>query len=164
MTRLRLLLGQAQSIELRFDSLPSGGVYADGHSAELCRTPCAFNIDPKDGGGTQRTFVVRSDGYRDKPVVVDLTAADHAFHVTLEHVDATTTVEPATDAKPGKKPRVPGQTKQKPPKLGDKKPADVVTPDITTAKPNDVTIKSAPKPADPKIDPADTLDPFRDKP
>src|SRR5439155_25076947 len=32
-------------VELKFDSLPSGGVYEDGHSAELCRTPCTFNVD-----------------------------------------------------------------------------------------------------------------------
>jgi serine/threonine protein kinase len=76
------------SIELRFDSLPSGGVFADGHSAELCRTPCSFNVDPGDGGA-KRTFVVRSTGYVDKSVDVDLGSPQHEFHVTLDHVVET---------------------------------------------------------------------------
>ena len=74
---------EAQQIELRFDSLPSAGVYAEGHSAELCRTPCAFNVDLADGGSTEhRNFVVRSEGYLDKTIEIDLTGAQREFHVT----------------------------------------------------------------------------------
>ena len=76
------------ALTLHFDSLPSGGVYADGHSAELCRTPCEFNLDLKDGEPLDhRTFVVRSDGYRDKAVTVDLAGSQREFNVTLERVE-----------------------------------------------------------------------------
>ena len=76
-----------KQVELRFDSLPSGGVFADGKSAELCRTPCAFNIDPEDGGDAERrTFIVKSEGYQDGVVVVDLTGPEREFRVTLEQL------------------------------------------------------------------------------
>ena len=77
-------------IELHFDSLPSGGVYADGRSAELCSTPCAFDVDLKDGGSTEhRTFVVRSPrAIRDKSVTVELAGTERAFHLTLEREEA----------------------------------------------------------------------------
>ena len=72
-------------LEVRFDSLPSGGVYVAGQSAELCRTPCTFDIDRDDGGATdRRTFVVRSENYKDLEVVVDLASAKREFKVTLE--------------------------------------------------------------------------------
>jgi hypothetical protein len=71
-------------VELRFDSLPSGGVYADGRSAELCKTPCNFNVDLTDGGPTEhRTFVVRADGYQDARVDVDFTKSERDFSVSL---------------------------------------------------------------------------------
>ena len=38
--------------------LPSAGVYEAGRSAELCRTPCSFDIDP--GTDAKRTYVVRA--------------------------------------------------------------------------------------------------------
>lgn len=61
-------------VELRFASLPSGGVYAADRSTELCRTPCAFTIDLAGGGLTDRhEFVVKRDGYVDHPITVDLT-------------------------------------------------------------------------------------------
>ena len=48
-------------VELRFDSLPSGGVYADGHSAELCQTPCAStSTSPTAARRIAATFVVRA--------------------------------------------------------------------------------------------------------
>ena len=74
-------------VELRFASLPSGGVYAPGRWTEECRTPCAFTIDLADGGPTdRREFVVRRDGYVDHPITVDLTGDQREFHVTLEQV------------------------------------------------------------------------------
>ena len=55
-------------------------MYADGRSAELCQTPCNFNVDLADGGPTDsRTFVVRADGYEDMPVVVDFAARKREF-------------------------------------------------------------------------------------
>ncbi|HEY5950048.1 MAG TPA: protein kinase, partial [Kofleriaceae bacterium] len=75
---------QPKLVELRFDSLPSGGVYADGRSAELCRTPCNFNVDLTDGGPTEhRTFVVRADGYQDSKVDVDFTKSERDFSISL---------------------------------------------------------------------------------
>src|SRR5262249_43704341 len=79
---------QPQLVELRFDSLPSAGVYADGRSAELCRTPCRFNVELTDGGPTDhRTFVVRTDGYQDHRVEVDFTKAERDFSVSLERIE-----------------------------------------------------------------------------
>src|SRR6185503_2957856 len=118
-------------VELRFDSLPSGGVYADGHSAELCRTPCSFDVDPADGG-PKRTYVVRSDGYADKSIDVDLASSERVFHVTLERVVAEPAAKPV--AKVVKKPAEPAH-KAAPAE----KPAD----------------------NDSEIDPADTHDPFK---
>jgi hypothetical protein len=105
-------------LEVKFDSLPSGGVYADGRSAELCRTPCTFNIDPSDGGALdRRTYVVRSDGYKDMSVVVDLASAKREFKVTLEQLDRDregSEPEPIADkpTKPGRE-RCPGRGKTK---------------------------------------------------
>src|SRR5262249_26475912 len=85
-----------QLIEVRFDSLPSGSVFAVGLSAELCRTPCAFNIDLSDAGPTDpREFVVKRDGYADSPITVDLTTDKRAFHVLLKHT--ATTAQPDTE-------------------------------------------------------------------
>jgi hypothetical protein len=98
---------RAQPFEVRFDSLPSGGVFAAGRSAELCRTPCSLDIDPSDGGPPDRRgFVVKRDGYLDGAVTIDLAGSKRAFHVTLEPV-ATPPTPPATiapDAKPDTKP------------------------------------------------------------
>ncbi len=141
-------------ISLRFDSLPSGGVYADGHSAELCNTPCSFEVDLKDGGPTdRRTYVVRSAGYLDKPVEVDLTADKHAFAVTLDRVVAE-------DDHPKSHPSVSHPVA----KAHDKKPGADKT-DKVGAKPVDKPAdnKTDSKPSD-KIDPADTLDPFHRHP
>jgi hypothetical protein len=74
-------------VELKFDSLPSGGVYADGRSAELCRTPCNFNVDLGDGGPTdRRTFVVRAEGNKDQKVVVDVSSDKRAYAAPLERI------------------------------------------------------------------------------
>jgi serine/threonine protein kinase len=86
-------------VELRFDSLPSGGVYADGRSAELCRTPCNFNVDLTDGGPTdKRVFVVRTDGYQDGKVEVDFTKSDRDFSISLVKVPAPPTIPVAPPA------------------------------------------------------------------
>ena len=50
----------AQDHRAPFDSLPSGGVYADGRSAELCRTPCNFNVDLGDGEADRSPHVRRA--------------------------------------------------------------------------------------------------------
>ncbi|HEY0192513.1 MAG TPA: serine/threonine-protein kinase [Kofleriaceae bacterium] len=121
----------APLLELRFDSSPSGSVYAEGHAAELCRTPCTFNVDLADGGPTDaRTFVVKRDGYTDGVVVVDLASNRHAYSVALAPVAA-----PEPPAAPAAKPSKPRPTRP--------------------TRPN------KPRPADKTgIDPSDTLDPF----
>lgn len=78
-------LSKATFVELRFNSVPRGTVYAAGHSAELCRTPCAFNVDLRDSESTNaRTFVVRSEGYKEQTITIDLNAPQREFHVALE--------------------------------------------------------------------------------
>ena len=62
-----------QFVELRFDSLPSGGVFAEGQSAELCATPCATKLDMKDGGSSQTRPYVKSPATR-HPIDGRLTA------------------------------------------------------------------------------------------
>lgn len=109
--------------EVKFDSLPSGGVYAEGRSAELCRTPCSFNIDLGDGGSTERrTYIVRADGYIDHPVMVDLTGSQRSFAVTLASREAPVSKEP-TAATDKAKPAVTGRPVKKPkdPKRSDEK-------------------------------------------
>ena len=168
-----------QQLEVRFDSLPSGGVYADGQSAELCRTPCSFNIDLKDGGpADHRTYVVRSEGYKDLSVVVDLESSKRDFKVTLEQRESVAVrpaVEPSDTAE---RPSVHSKSNHKldkkattPDKTPDKTP-DEASPDPhpdpdqlldpTDGKP----IKHVEKKPDKKqgtIDPTDTLDPFKRK-
>ena len=80
--------GKTSLVELRFDSIPKGGVFAAGHTAELCRTPCSFNVDTRDSESTNaRTFVVRSAGYREQTITVDLHSSQREFHVSLERLE-----------------------------------------------------------------------------
>ena len=147
-------------IELKFDSLPSGGVYADGHSAELCKTPCTFNVE--NGKTDRRTYMIRAEGYRDSSIVVDLAAGKRDYQVTLERLE-TVVVE---DTKPvqttaiktgrlikkgtggGKTTTVKKPPDEKPP---DEKPEPTIDP------------KKKPDPDKTKIDPTDLADPFKRK-
>jgi serine/threonine protein kinase len=177
-------------VELKFDSLPSGGVYADGRSAELCRTPCNFNVDLGDGGPTdRRTFVVRADGYKDKPVVVDFASEQRAYSATLERIIPTVptvptvtetqpvdmedeatdeTDEPVDPKKPAsKKSRKTHKTSEKTPetKPEETKPVEVVPEQVKPPekKPDDTNLEPIDKKKPRPIDPADTIDPFRKK-
>jgi serine/threonine-protein kinase len=168
-------------VELRFDSLPSGGVYAAGRSAELCRTPCNFNVDLTDGGpADRRTFVVRSDGYEDAKVEVDFTKSDRDFSVSLLKtptplpadptiVDMTEEPEEAAEKESGKKT---GGKKGK--KTDDKKVDEVEAkveekkveppkPVVDDTKLEPVEKKPEEKKPVGRIDPTDTIDPFRRK-
>jgi hypothetical protein len=170
-----------QLFELRFDSLPSASVFAEGHSAELCRTPCAYKLDPSDGGPTdRRTFVLHADGYRDRPLVVDLASSQHDYAATLDQIlpAAAGPDLPATSVAPTTtqtdKPEAAASAVSKPttdnrkPKARHGKsktePSDdaghAATGQPANAKPPD---KASDKPAD-KIDPSDTLDPFHHRP
>ncbi|HEX4453831.1 MAG TPA: protein kinase [Kofleriaceae bacterium] len=125
------------TIELRFDSVPSGGVYEAGRSVELCRTPCSFNVDPNDGG-SRRAFFVRSEGYVDKQVDVDLLSTEREFKLTLDRVAERPIVKAVAATKRVAKP---------------------------AAKPDDTTLEkptaTTPAPQEPIIDPTDTHDPFK---
>ncbi|MEJ7599990.1 MAG: serine/threonine-protein kinase, partial [Kofleriaceae bacterium] len=175
-------------LELRFDSLPSGGVFADGKSAELCRTPCAFNVDLADGGpADKRTFYVRSAGFKDSMVAVDLAAPQREFRVTLDReptiptrpveVTVPETTEVAVD-KPihGKR----GVAKKRTEKQPDKQPAPVVEKPVEkpvakpVEKPVEKPVDDLEDPTDGKkppikkrvdkgIDATETIDPFRRK-
>jgi hypothetical protein len=161
-------------VELRFDSLPSAGVFAAGHSAELCHTPCTYNVDLSEGE-TTRTFVVRRDHYRDQSIEFNLADPKRAFNVSLDRIETiapqpTNTVETvetdkatdkASDKTTGKRGRVTKKSDKKPTDKADKT-VDKATetkpdPDPATANPGDK------KPGDKNgtIDPTDTLDPFR---
>ncbi|CAN5644958.1 hypothetical protein BH11MYX1_BH11MYX1_28870 [soil metagenome] len=155
----------AQQVELRFDSLPSAGIYEAGHAAELCRTPCAFNVEVGADGNARgtRSFIVRSDGYLDKSIVVDLAAAKREFHVTL---DRDLTASEAGSDEPARKPRGKQLTKQvvkkatlKPDKPD--KPDETVKPVVEDPP----ELKKKPGGTEPAggttIDPTDTHDPFK---
>jgi len=149
-----------QLVELQFDSLPSGGVYEAGRSAEKCRTPCSFEVNASDGG-PKRTFVVRSDGYRDKPIEVDLLGAQREFHVSLERIEPVAPASSATDpVKPVDHGKHPARTSGK--KAG--KPVEHATKvdDTTVEPPPDEKKSDDKKPG--HIDRADTLDPFHRHP
>jgi translation initiation factor IF-2 len=145
-------------IEVRFDSTPSGSVFADGQSTELCRTPCAFDIDPADGGSTeQRTFVVRRAGHVDRPVTVDLAGTQREFQVALQRAEPTAHPRDpradGTDSSDRHTVKRPARPARKPGGRGDGPPAaraEPVEPGVPAKKP-------------PPIDPTDTLDPFRKK-
>jgi serine/threonine protein kinase len=151
-------------IEVRFDSTPSGSVFADGQPAELCRTPCAFDIDPADGGSTEpRVFVVRRAGYIDRAVTVDLAGTQREFQVTLQHTEpaAAHPRDPHADGKDGTDRHAvkrPARPAHKPGGRGEVAPDARAEPAEPGAQPD---ARPAKKP--PPIDPTDTLDPFRKK-
>jgi serine/threonine-protein kinase len=169
----------AQLVELRFDSLPKAGVFAEGHSAELCRTPCSFDVNVADGGPQdRRRFVVHADGYKNRTVEVDLTSAQRDYSVTLDQLEPAPLPPPQTGGPTSAETSEPGtktsRTKNKVTRV--KKSAE--TPDKTADKPADKADrppdrdkgdeqdkppevkKPDPAPRSGKIDQTETLDPF----
>jgi hypothetical protein len=168
-------------LEVRFDSVPSAGVYADGHTAELCRTPCTFHIDPADGGpADHRAFIIRRAGYSDGAVTVDLAGSEREFHVPLrpagEHADprppdkhavkhpAKATRHSTRDL-PGREASTRGPRDAAPEHANAKAPlhAPEAGPTAGPAGGPQDDKPAVPKTPAPAIDPADTLDPFRKK-
>ncbi len=150
-----------QQIEVRFDSLPSGRLYADGKSAELCTTPCSINIDLADGGpADKRAFVVKSEGYTDGVVVVDLTNEQRELSVTLQQrgvgAVAKTPGKTAKTTKTTKTAKVVDKPVEKP------KPAPT---DVNLLDPDkeDPSAKKPKPKTDDELDPSHTLDPFHRK-
>jgi serine/threonine-protein kinase len=138
-----------KTASVRFDSLPAASVYADGHAAELCKTPCSYDVDLRDGGPTdRRTFVVRQAGYLDAQIAVDLTAAHPALSVTLERVPAVVAPPPADPTPPVEPKHVHPTHTAKP----------------VEAKPAvPVEAKPVKQPGGDTIDQTETLDPFHSK-
>ena len=166
-------LPKPKLVELRFDSLPSGGVYADGRSAELCRTPCNFNVDLADGGPTdKRTFVVRSEGYQDMAVDVDFKSGQREYALTLQKLEAT--VPPTVDMTDAETPKTKKTTttptttptKKKNEKNEKKVEEKEKKPIVDDTKLEQIE-RDEKKPEEKKkpgpIDPSDTIDPFRKK-
>ena len=164
-------------VELRFDSLPKAGVYAEGHSAELCRTPCSFDVNLTDGGSKDsRRFVVRADGYKDKTVDVDLTGTQRDYSVTLDQLEppavATEPTTPTTPAETEQTPKashvrtkvVHKHTDKAEPEHADKtdKPTETAEkPEKPEDKPADKPVETKkPTTTDKPIDSTETLDPF----
>lgn len=154
---------EPQQIEVRFDSLPSGGVYADGKSAELCRTPCAFNIDLADGGpADKRTYIVKAAGYDDGVVLVDLTTSQREFSITLAQRGGPVAAGPTKigkASKPGKTGKLVEKPAEKPAEKPPTKPTDV---NLLDPDKEDPTAKK-PRKTDDELDPSHTLDPFSRK-
>ncbi len=114
-------------VEVTLDSTPAGTVFAEGSTSALCRTPCTYSIDPKDGGAADhRTYVVRAEGYQDGYLVVDLKGSQRDFTVTLEAREELTADPGEKAADPGEKAADPGEDQ--------------------TADPDDRTGKTAAKP------------------
>jgi hypothetical protein len=139
-------------VEVRFDAQPSGSVFAEGQPTELCRTPCAFDIDPGDGGpADHRVFVVKRSGYVDSAVTVDLTGSQREFRVALQRASD------GPERRPTRRPAKARKDKPLPPELVRTRPSE---PEPRPAPPPE----ARPEPTKPTaIDPADTLDPFRKK-
>jgi hypothetical protein len=153
----------AQIVEIKLDSTPSGTVFAEGGATPLCQTPCTHSIDPKDGGAPDlRRFVVRADGHVDAPIDVDLRGAQREFKVTLAEREVPPPVDKPEDtaARPPTGPG-PGKTVRPAPI---RRPGKVPAAAPADKKPDDPELIAPPRKKPPgKIDPADTLDPFRPK-
>jgi hypothetical protein len=157
-------------VELRFDSLPSGGVYAEGQSAELCKTPCATKLDLKDGGSTaRRAFIVKSTGYKDGRIDVDLMASQRDFKITLEREPTVTEVKSTEDEVVETQPKPSEKSGRKTVKAvktvkKDKDSKDEAAKPLPTFQPEPVDAKKQDPGKKPgKIDATETMDPFRKK-
>jgi hypothetical protein len=156
---------------VHFEATPSGGVFAAGQPVELCRTPCALQIDPADGGPVdRRAYVVKRDGYRDAALTIDLAGAQRDFRVELQPLaaPAAPSVERKVDPKPDPKPDRRGKRRDRSPAdaskdRGEPRERRPGTPGAEPPAEPPATAPSTPKPPVPAIDPADTLDPFRKK-
>jgi hypothetical protein len=172
-------VARAALVEVRFDSVPSGGVFAEGRAAELCRTPCTFDIDPADGGPTdRRRFIVKRDGYADGSLTVDLTGKERELHVVLQPSAPPTA---RGDARPDKRaikhpvktsrPGAPGPGKDPARDASAKASRDPSREDRSAGSPDrdrlldpaDGKPAASKPPGMPAIDPADTMDPFHKK-
>ncbi|CAN5852778.1 hypothetical protein BH11MYX2_BH11MYX2_01330 [soil metagenome] len=136
------------SITLKFDSLPSGGVYFDGQSAERCTTPCSFDVAaPAAGAPTVLAFVIKATNYKDATLQVDLANLQPQYTARLEqNVPDKLEVPVGSSAK--KKGTVTKHTAKEP----------VAAPPVEPVKP--IEPQKPTKKTGGKIDRSDTVDPF----
>ena len=180
-----------QLVELRFDSLPSGGVFEDGHVRRAVPHALRVQRQPQaTAARRRRTFVVQARRLpgrawsssishapsADFTVTLDAAcrrprAADGAASTTRRSASPSSRRKPASKRSQGRqgaeptRPRQAAKTagrqaeRQEPsdPKIEPDRPRPTTATRPTTRRPRSPTTK---KPGD-KIDPADTLDPFR---
>lgn len=120
-------------VQVRFDSDPrEARVFRLGSDELICSTPCKIEIDPRDGGATdKRVYLLRHPGYHDATYDVPLESERH---------DAVVMLLPKPGTSSGEAHRRPSAPK--PPKLE--------TPDKPVGSGQDGKT----------IDPTDTLNPF----
>jgi serine/threonine protein kinase len=144
------------SITLKFDSLPSGGVYVDGQSAERCTTPCSFDVAaPAAGAPTTQGFVIKAPNYKDATLEVDLANVQPQYTIRLEQnvpdkLEVSTAPDKST-AGLSKKGKVTKHTG----KEGTKEPETAPVDPVKQSDEQKPTKKTGGK-----IDRSDTLDPF----
>ncbi len=76
---------RAPALELTLESQPSGAsVLEDGSLAVVCRTPCALTLPPlEEAGSDVRRYLVRSEGFLDATLAINLRGSQRHFLVPL---------------------------------------------------------------------------------
>ena len=70
------------AVVVKIASSPAGSLYESGKKGALCETPCAINIQPREGA--RKVYTVRKKGYRDETVAIDLADPPREVRVSLE--------------------------------------------------------------------------------
>jgi eukaryotic-like serine/threonine-protein kinase len=92
------------AVEVKIASSPPGSLYEAGKKAALCETPCAINIQPREGA--RKFYTVKRKGYRDQTVAIDLADPPREVRVSLEKEEPPPQATPparTTADKPKKK-------------------------------------------------------------
>jgi serine/threonine-protein kinase len=84
-------------VVVKIVSSPAGSVYESGRKGALCETPCAINIQPREGA--RKIYTVKKKGFKDETVAIDLADPPHEVRVSLdkEPVAAPPPVKTATE-------------------------------------------------------------------
>jgi serine/threonine protein kinase len=70
------------TVVVKIASSPPGSLYESGKKGALCETPCAINIQPREGA--RKAYTVKKAGYRDQTVAIDLADPPREVRVNLE--------------------------------------------------------------------------------
>lgn len=95
------------AFELTLESQPSGAsVLEEGSAAVVCRTPCALTLPPLEhAGGNVRRYLVRSEGFVDATLAIDLRSSQRHFLVPLvAKLGPQDLAAPTATAEPGESP------------------------------------------------------------